>query len=415
MLRHQSHQLGMVLAGGEGKRLMPLTADRAKPAVPFGGTYRLIDFALSNLVNAGVRRIAVLTQYKSHSLDRHISQTWSLSPMLGNYVTTVPAQMRVGPRWFLGSADAVFQNLNLIGDAKPDHIFLFGADHIYRMDPRQMLDFHRETGAGLTLAGIRVPLAEAPAFGIIDTDRRGRVKSFLEKPEHPPSVPDDPSVAYASMGIYIFTTEALVDAVSQDEANDSSKHDIGGSIVPLLVERGDAYCYDFMENQVPGVSGQEVGYWRDVGDLDTFYEASMDLVSPEPAFNLYNQDWPIYTFAPQRPPAKFVFDERERRGIATDSLVSAGAIVSGARVHRSVLSPDVFVHTGASVEGSVLMDSVDVGRRAIVRNAIVDKNVRIAEGARIGVDPARDRARFHVSRGGIVAIPKNAVVLADGD
>jgi glucose-1-phosphate adenylyltransferase len=334
MLRHQSHQLGMVLAGGEGKRLMPLTADRAKPAVPFGGTYRLIDFALSNLVNAGVRRIAVLTQYKSHSLDRHISQTWSLSPMLGNYVTTVPAQMRVGPRWFLGSADAVFQNLNLIGDAKPDHIFLFGADHIYRMDPRQMLDFHRETGAGLTLAGIRVPLAEAPAFGIIDTDRRGRVKSFLEKPEHPPSVPDDPSVAYASMGIYIFTTEALVDAVSQDESNDSSKHDIGGSIVPLLVERGDAYCYDFMENRVPGVSGEEVGYWRDVGDLDTFYEASMDLVSPEPAFSLYNQDWPIYTFAPQRPPAKFVFDDHERRGIATDSLVSAGVIVSGARVHR---------------------------------------------------------------------------------
>jgi glucose-1-phosphate adenylyltransferase len=415
MLRHESHQLGMVLAGGEGKRLMPLTADRAKPAVPFGGTYRLIDFALSNLVNAGVRRIAVLTQYKSHSLDRHISQTWSLSPMLGNYVTTVPAQMRVGPRWFLGSADAVFQNLNLIGDDKPDHIFLFGADHIYRMDPRQMLQFHQETGAGLTLAGIRVPIAEAPAFGIIDTDRDGRVKSFLEKPANPPSVPDDPSVAYASMGIYILTTRTLVEAVTHDEANDSSKHDIGGSIVPMLVERGDAYCYDFMDNEVPGVSGQEVGYWRDVGDLDAFYEASMDLVAPEPAFSLYNHEWPIYTFAPQRPPAKFVFDEEGRRGSATDSLVSAGAIVSGGRVHRSVLSPDVFVHSYADVDGAVLMDGVDVGRRAVVRNAIIDKNVRIADGARIGVDPERDRARFHVSPGGIVAIPKGAVVAADGD
>ncbi len=405
----------MVLAGGEGKRLMPLTADRAKPAVPFGGTYRLIDFALSNLVNAGVRQIAVLTQYKSHSLDRHISQTWSLSPMLGNYVTTVPAQMRVGPRWFLGSADAVYQNLNLIGDAKPDHIFLFGADHIYRMDPRQMLEFHQQTGTGLTLAGIRVPIAEAPAFGIIDTERDGRVKSFLEKPERPPSVPDDPSVAYASMGIYIFTTRALVEAVSEDEGNDSSKHDIGGSIVPMLVERGDAYCYDFMQNQVPGVSGEEVGYWRDVGDLDAFYEASMDLIAPEPVFNLYNLDWPIYTFAHQRPPAKFVFDDETRRGVATDSLISAGVIVSGGQVHRSILSPDVFVHSHARVEGAVLMDGVDVGRHAVIRNAIVDKNVRIEAGARIGVDQERDRARFHVSGRGIVAVPKGAVVMADGD
>ncbi|MGH7922778.1 MAG: glucose-1-phosphate adenylyltransferase [Candidatus Dormibacteraceae bacterium] len=412
-MRHEPHQLGMVLAGGEGKRLLPLTLDRAKPAVPFGGTYRLIDFALSNLVNAGMRRIVVLTQYKSHSLDRHISQAWSLSPMLGNYVTTVPAQMRVGPRWFLGSADAVYQNLNLLRDDQPDHVFLFGADHIYRMDPRQMLEFHKERGAGLTLAGIRVPIGDAPAFGIIDTDREGRVHSFLEKPEHPPSVPDEPSVAYASMGIYIFTTRALVDAVAEDAAIDSSKHDIGGSIVPMLVERGEAVCYDFMQNQVPGVSGKEVGYWRDVGDLDAFYEASMDLVAPDPEFNLYNRDWPILTFAPQRPPAKFVFDEKGRRGFATDSLVSAGAIVSGASVHRSVLSPDVFVHSYAEVSGSVLMDGVQVGRGAIVRDAIIDKNVRIAPGARIGVDPKQDGARFRVSRRGIVAIPKDAVVEAE--
>jgi glucose-1-phosphate adenylyltransferase len=405
----------MVLAGGEGKRLMPLTADRAKPAVPFGGTYRLIDFALSNLVNAGVRRIAVLTQYKSHSLDRHISQTWNLSPMLGNYVTTVPAQMRVGPRWFLGSADAVYQNLNLIRDDKPDHTFLFGADHIYRMDPGQMLQFHKETGAGLTLAGIRVPVADAPAFGIIDTDRSGRVRSFLEKPQDPPSLPDDPSVAYASMGIYIFTTKALVDAVTEDAADDSSKHDIGGSIVPMLVAQGKAYCYDFTNHHPPGVTGREIGYWRDVGDLDTFYDASMDLVEPEPALNLYNGEWPIYTFAPQRPPAKFVFDEEKRRGTAIDSLVSAGAIVSGGRVSRSILSPDVFVHSYASVDGAVLMDGVDIGRHAVIRNAILDKNVRVEPGARIGVDLEHDRARFHVSKRGIVAVPKGAVIRADGD
>jgi glucose-1-phosphate adenylyltransferase len=414
MLTQESHEMGMVLAGGEGKRLMPLTVDRAKPAVPFGGTYRLIDFALSNLANAGVRRIVVLTQYKSHSLDRHISQTWSLSPMLGDYVTTVPAQMRVGPRWFLGSADAVYQNLNLLRDEEPDHVFLFGADHIYRMDPTQMLRFHRESGAGLTLAGIRVPLADAPAFGIIEADQSDRVRSFREKPSDPAPVPDDPGSAYASMGIYVFTTAALIEAVSADEADPASRHDLGGSVVPMLVERGEAVCYDFVQNYVPGVTGREVGYWRDVGDLDAFYEASMDLISPDPAFNLYNHEWPIFGRAPQRPPAKFVFDEEGRRGLATDALVSPGCIVSGASVRRSVLSPDVFVHSWASVEGSVLMDGVQVGHHAVVRNAIIDKAVRVEPGAQIGVDRELDRARFHVSKGGIVAIPKGAVVTADG-
>jgi glucose-1-phosphate adenylyltransferase len=410
MRRPEVHVLAVVLAGGEGKRLMPLTVDRAKPAVPFGGTYRLIDFALSNLVNGGVTKIVVLTQYKSHSLDRHVAQTWSLTSMLGSYVATVPAQMRVGPRWFLGSADAVFQNLNLLRDELPDYVLVFGADHIYRMDPTQMLEFHIRSGASLTLAGIRVPIEQAPSFGIIEADEAGRVRSFREKPPDPAPLVDAPDQAYASMGIYAFTTTALVGAVTDDSDDPESKHDLGGSIVPLLVERGEAACYDFTTNDVPGVSGAERGYWRDVGDLDTYYDCSMDLLAPEPAFNLYNREWPIYGLAPQRPPAKFVFDDDQRRGSAADSLVSAGAIVSGGTVRRSVISPDVFVHTGALVDEAVLMDGVDVGRGAVVRRAIVDKGVKIPPGAQLGVDPASDRARFHVSARGVVALAKGQAI-----
>ena len=409
--RDELHVMAMVLAGGQGTRLQPLTADRAKPAVPFGGTYRLIDFALSNLVNGGIRKIVVLTQYKSHSLDRHIAQMWRLSPMLGNYVATVPAQMRTGPRWFAGSADAVFQNLNLINDERPDCICVFGADHIYRMDPRQMIEHHLASGAGVTLAGIRVPIEQAPSFGIIEPDRAGHVLAFREKPHDPTPVPGSPGEAYASMGIYVFSTRALVDTVSQDSGAADSKHDLGGSIIPMLVGRGEASVYDFAENDVPGVTRRERGYWRDVGDLDSYYDASMDLVNVDPVFNLYNREWPILNWQPASiPPAKFVFDDDSRRGLAVDSLVSPGVIVSGGTVRRSILSPEVRVNTGALVEDCVLMDGVQVGRGAIVRRAIVDKNVLVPPGARIGVDPELDRAGFTVSRGGVVAIGKGQQV-----
>ena len=405
---------GIVLAGGEGKRLAPLTADRAKPAVPFGGNYRLIDFALSNLVNAGYRQIVVLTQYKSHSLDRHISTTWRLSPLLGNYVAPVPAQMRRGPRWFSGSADAIYQNLNLLYDERPDIVAVFGADHIYRMDPRQMVDQHIESGAAVTVAALRAPLAEADQFGVIETAADGQtITAFREKPTDAVGLADAPDKVFASMGNYVFSADALIDIVTRDAEDEGSKHDMGGSIVPALVESGDAHVYDFSRNEVPGASEVERGYWRDVGTLDAFYDAHMDLISVEPEFNLYNREWPILTWPDPLPPAKFVFDDEDgRRGMALDSMVCAGVVISGATVRRSVLSPGAHLHSYAEVEDSVLMQGVDVGRNAVVRRAIVDKNVRIAEGAQIGVDPAADRERFTISAGGVVVIPKGATVAA---
>ena len=405
---------GIVLAGGEGKRLAPLTADRAKPAVPFGGNYRLIDFALSNLVNAGYRQIVVLTQYKSHSLDRHISTTWRLSPLLGNYVAPVPAQMRRGPRWFSGSADAIYQNLNLLYDERPDIVAVFGADHIYRMDPRQMVEQHIESGAAVTVAALRAPLAEADQFGVIETAADGQtITAFREKPTDAVGLADAPDKVFASMGNYVFSAEALIDIVTRDAEDEGSKHDMGGSIVPALVESGEAHVYDFSRNEVPGASEVERGYWRDVGTLDAFYDAHMDLISVEPEFNLYNREWPILTWPDPLPPAKFVFDDEDgRRGMALDSMVCAGVVISGATVRRSVLSPGAHLHSYAEVEDSVLMQGVDVGRNAVVRRAIVDKNVRIAEGAQVGVDPVADRERFTISAGGVVVIPKGATVAA---
>ncbi len=401
----------IVLAGGEGKRLAPLTADRAKPAVPFGGVYRLIDFALSNLVNAEYRRIVVLTQYKSHSLDRHVSLTWRLSPLLGNYVAPVPAQMRRGPRWFVGSADAIYQNFNLIYDERPDYIIVFGADHIYRMDPRQMVAEHIESGAAVTVAAIRAPIEQANQLGVIETAPDGsRIAAFREKPSDAKGLPDAPHQVYASMGNYVFTAEALIDAVVTDAGDESSKHDVGGNLIPMLVARGEARVYDFMANEVPGATDRDRGYWRDVGTLDAYYDAHMDLISVYPVFNLYNDEWPIHTWPDPMPPAKFVFDEDGRRGHALDSMVCAGVVISGAVARRSILSPGVRLHSYAEVADSILMHGVDVGQNAVVRRAIVDKDVQIAPGVQIGVDPDADRERFAISAGGVVVIPKGEVV-----
>jgi glucose-1-phosphate adenylyltransferase len=401
----------LVLAGGEGKRLWPLTADRAKPAVPFAGNYRLIDFALSNLVNGEFRRIAVLTQYKSQSLDRHLATTWSLSSLLGNYVMPVPAQMRRGPRWFAGSADAIYQSLNLIYDERPDYILVFGADHVYRTDPRQMIQQHLDASAGLTVAGIRVPIEQAGELGVIEPAADGRtIEAFHEKKPDVVGLADAPHQVLASMGNYVFDAEVLIDAVTADSLDPSSIHDIGTDIIPKLVAQGVAHVWDFADSVVPGMAEAERGYWRDVGTLDAYHDAHMDLVSANPVFNLYNEEWPILKLHEKLPAAKFVHQEPGRTGMALDSMVCAGVVVSGGIVRRSVLSPGVRVHSRAEVDGSVLLDGVDVGRDAIVRNAVIDKDVQIAAGARIGVDPEADRERFHVSPGGIVVIGKGETV-----
>lgn len=395
-----------MLAGGEGKRLYPFTADRAKPAVPFGGNYRLIDFVLSNLVNAGYYKICVLTQYKSHSLDRHISQSWQLSGLAGQYITPVPAQQRLGKRWFTGSADAILQSLNLVYDEAPEYIIVFGADHVYRMDPEQMVQQHIESGAGVTVAGLRVARSEATAFGVIQANEDGVIEEFLEKPADPPSVPDDPETSFASMGNYVFTAQTLIDALKADAEEEDSNHDMGGDIIPRLVKTGQAHVYDFSSNYVPGETERDKGYWRDVGTVDAFYEAHMDLISVHPVFNLYNQKWPIHTAETGNlPPAKFV-----KGGIAQSSMVSAGCIISAGTVRNSVLSENVIVEEGATVDGCVIMPGVRIGKDAVVRHAIIDKNVKISDGTIVGVDRNSDQERFTISAGGVVCIGKNEVV-----
>jgi glucose-1-phosphate adenylyltransferase len=400
---------GIVLAGGEGKRLMPLTEDRAKPAVPFGGVYRLIDFALSNLLNSGIQQIVVLTQYKSHSLDRHVAETWRLSSMLNAYVASVPAQQRLGKRWFAGSADAIFQSLNLIGDERPDIVVVVGADHVYRMDFEQMVDAHIASGRPATVAAIRQPIELASSFGVIEVDKSDPTKigRFLEKPTDPTGLPDSPNEVLASMGNYVFDADALVEAVRADAEREGSKHDMGGDIVPAFVEAGEAGVYDLIRNEVPGATDRDRYYWRDVGTIESFFDAHMDLVSALPVFNLYNRRWPIFTQQLNSPPAKFVRDGWGNNTVVHDSIVSPGSLFSGARIVNSVLGPWAVVESGGAVTDSVLFDRVRIGRGAVVQRAVLDKNVIIEDGARVGVEHDRDRERgLTVTDSGITVVGK---------
>jgi glucose-1-phosphate adenylyltransferase len=401
--------LAMILAGGEGRRLDPLTRERAKPAVPFGGRYRIIDFVLSNFANSGILRMKVLVQYKSESLNAHIQRGWRLTALLNQYVELVPAQMRVGPKWFEGSADAIYQNLNIITDEEPEYTFIFGADHVYRMDVRQMLHYHVDRKAELTVAAIPIPIAEACDFGIIEVDAEGRMIGFTEKPKTgAKTIPGDPTRCLASMGNYLFTTDALVQEIVRDAGDPSSAHDFGKSIVASMYQRKRVYVYDFAKNVVPGQTERERGYWRDVGSIEAYFQTNMDLVDVDPIFSLYNDQWPIFTIQYNYPPAKFVFNnEKDQRiGRATDSLVSEGCIISGGQVHHSILSPKVRVNSYSTVDDSILFENVNIGRHCKIRRAIIDKHVEIPPNTTIGYDLEKDRKQFHVTEGGLVIIPK---------
>jgi glucose-1-phosphate adenylyltransferase len=412
-----SSVLVMILAGGEGRRMAPLTNDRAKPAVPFGGRYRIIDIVLSNFVNSGLFRIKVLTQYKSASLEEHIARVWRLSPILDQYIEAIPAQQRTGKSWFKGSADAVYQCQHVITDEKPPLIAIFGGDHVYKMDVRQMLAFHLERQCDASVAVIPVPKYEARDFGVIEADASGRIVGFHEKVADPPSMPGNPDMCLASMGNYIFNTEAVMAELTRDAGYEESKHDFGHDILPRMVRNGQpVYAYDFASNRVPGEDEHGTGYWRDVGTVEAYWEAQMDLIQIHPHFNLYNDRWPIRTGITHAPPAKFVFrDEAHARvGIATDSLVSHGCIISGGRIHRSVLSTGCRINSFSEVEESVLFENVQIGRHARLRRCIVDKDVEIPQGAEIGFNLENDRKRFHVTDAGLVVIPKRAKLEENG-
>jgi glucose-1-phosphate adenylyltransferase len=406
-----SQVLVMILAGGEGKRLHPLTLERAKPAVPFGGRYRIIDIVLSNFVNSGLAKIKVLTQYKSASLEEHIARVWRLSPILDNYIEAIPAQQRTGKQWYRGSADAVFQCMHVISDENPQLVAIFGGDHVYRMEVKQMLSAHMERKAEATVAVIPVRKAEAVEFGVIEADANGRIVAFHEKVKDPPGMPGNPDMCLASMGNYIFNTDALVRELEADARIEDSKHDFGHDILPRMVAAGrEVWAYDFATNRVPGEDPPNRGYWRDIGTVDAYWRAQMDLIEIHPQFNLYNKRWPIRTGATHDAPAKFVFrDEAQARvGIATDSLVSHGSIISGGRIHRSVLSVGCRINSFSEVEESVLFEGVQIGRYARIRRCIVDKDVEIPQGAEIGYDREADKQRFSVTDDGIVVIPKRA-------
>ena len=403
----QLRVLAFVLAGGKGTRLYPLTKERAKPAVPFGGRYRIVDFVLSNLINSGIYSIYVLIQFKSQSLLQHLREGWEVSGLLkNNFIIPVPAQMRSAQEdWYRGTSDAIGQNMNLIEQADPHLVVIFGADHIYRMNIRQMIEYHVEKRAGVTVAAIPVAKELSTEFGVIEATSEGRIMGFHEKKKEAPTLPDDPTRVFASMGNYIFSTDLLMEELARDSENENSSHDFGKDILPGLIGRADMYAYDFQTNVIPGDPIGSPQYWRDVGTLDAYYEASMDLRAVSPELNLYNRQWPLRTAGYFDAPAKFVFDEDGRRGVAIDSIIAGSSIISGATVKRSVLGRGVRVHTGADVEDSVIFDNCDVGRHAKVRRAILDKNVKLPENAEVGYDREADEKRgWHVSESGITVI-----------
>ena len=401
--------LGIVLAGGKGTRLYPLTKERAKPAVPFGGKYRIIDFVLSNFINSGIYSIYVLTQFKSQSLLQHLSEGWQFGALLkSQFVIPVPAQMRsAGETWYQGTADAIFQNINLVEQADPHVVGIFGGDHIYLMNITSMIEFHEQKSAAVTVAAIPVEKKFASEFGVIETAPDGRVIAFHEKRADAPTIPGDPERVYASMGNYIFSTRTLLRELHEDAANDSSSHDFGRDILPKLAGKAEMFAYDFQSNRIPGEAVDGAAYWRDVGTIDAYYEANMDLRSVAPALNLYNRQWPLRTSSYPDPPAKFTFDDENRRGEAIDSIVSGGCILSGGAVRNSVLFRGVKVHAGALVEDCLILDKCDIGRRARVRRAILDKNVRVPADAQIGYDLEHDRRYHHVTDSGIVVVEGN--------
>ena len=407
--------LGIVLAGGRGTRLYPLTRERAKPAVPFGGKYRIIDFVLSNFVNSGIHSIYVLTQFRSQSLLQHLSEGWQFSGMLKDFfIINVPAQMRSGTEsWYLGTADAIFQNIALIEQWAPHLVAIFGGDHIYRMNVASMIDFHLAKQAELTVAAIPVPREQAREFGVIEANEDGRIMAFHEKKPNAPTMPGDANRVYASMGNYIFSTRSLLELLKSDANDASSKHDFGMNILPRLAGNRAIYAYNFENNRIPGEPEESLPYWRDVGTIEAFYEANMDLNHVQPELNLYNREWPVRSTCYPDPPAKFVFDEEKRRGMAIDSIVSGGCIISGGVVRKSVLGRGIHVHTGAVIENCVIMDNCDIGGGARLRRAILDKNVTIPEGSTVGYDLAADRARgWHVTNSGIVVIGRARAVAA---
>jgi glucose-1-phosphate adenylyltransferase len=402
-----SKVMGMILAGGEGRRLWPLTADRAKPAVPFGGKYRLIDFVLSNFAHSGFLRLKVLTQYKSESLNVHISRGWRLSTLLDNYIEVVPPQQRINRDWYKGSADAIYQNLNVIADENPDEVFVFGADHVYRMDLRPMYALHQKSKAACTVAALPVPLKEAHQFGVLEVDENWRMIGFQEKPKNPKPMPTNPNMALISMGNYLFDRRVLVDEVTRDAPLETN-HDFGRDIIPGLLGRYPVFVYDFMQNEIPDVHSDEKGYWRDVGTIEAYFASNMDLIAVKPTFNLYNQAWPILTSNRTLPPGKFVFDDpgSQRQGLALNSMVSDGCIISGGRLRRCILAPEVRINSYSELEDCILFDGVQVGRRSRIRRAIIDKNVHVPPDSVIGYDAEADKKRFHVSDSGIVVVPK---------